>query len=243
MNKILSLVLFLTTIFPTTANISLPEIFGSNMVLQQNSEVKFWGWAKPKEEVKIIASWSPDTLKTVANNQGQWELVLKTPVAGGPHKILLTGYNSITLDDVLTGEVWLCSGQSNMEWKPTSGITDAQSAIAEANYPNIRFITVDHRTARFPQIDIESTGWSACTPETMQNFSAVAYFFAKRFQEETGIPIGLINSSWGGTPAETWTPEDVFENDKLLAQSAQKLEEVPWGPVEPEVIQFYDWTN
>lgn len=229
------LVLFLTGLLcaPLTANVSLPNIFADNMVLQQNSEVKFWGWAKPREEVKVIASWSQDTLKTVANNQSHWELILNTPAAGGPHKILLIGNNSIALDNVLTGEVWLCSGQSNMEWKPTSGITDAETAIAEANFPKIRFFTVDHRTAKYPQIDLESSGWAACTPETMKNFSAVAYFFAKRFQEETGTPVGLINSSWGGTPAEAWTPQEVYKENKLLAHSAAQLQEVPWGPVEP----------
>jgi sialate O-acetylesterase len=120
-----------------------------------------------------------------------------------------------------------------MEWTPTSGITNAEEAIANANFPQIRFFTVDHRTAGDPQIDLNSTGWTECSPETMKNFSAVAYFFAKRIFEETGTPVGLINSSWGGTPAEAWTPEDVFEKDQLLSASADKLQEVPWGPVEP----------
>lgn len=203
------------------------------MVLQQESEVKFWGWAKPREEVKLVASWDPDTLKTTADPQSHWELSLSTPAAGGPHTIYLIGNNRITLENVLIGEVWLCSGQSNMEWKATSGIDNAQEEVANANYPHIRFFTVDHRTATTPQIDMKGSGWQECTPETMKNFSAVAYFFARRVQEETGVPVGLINSSWGGTPAEAWTPESIYQNNATLAHSAAKLQQVPWGPVEP----------
>jgi sialate O-acetylesterase len=146
---------------------------------------------------------------------------------------LVLGYNSIRLQNVLIGEVWLCSGQSNMEWKPTSGITNADKAIASANQPKIRFFTVDHRTATDPQIDVASSGWLSCTPETMKDFSAIAYFFARRIVEETGVPVGLINSSWGGTPAEAWTPESVYQKNELLAKSAAMLDEVPWGPVQP----------
>lgn len=233
MKSILTLLISLVLIHTASAKVSLPQIFGDNMVLQQKNEVSFWGWANPRENVKLVTSWNEDTLQTTANNQSHWELKLKTPAAGGPHKILLIGSNTITLNNVLIGEIWLCSGQSNMEWKATSGITNADEAIATANFPQIRFFTVDHRTAEYPQIDLNSTGWAECTPETMKNFSAVAYFFAKRLYEETGTPVGLINSSWGGTPAETWTSEEVFEKDQLLAASAARLQEVPWGPVEP----------
>ncbi|GJM29894.1 MAG: 9-O-acetylesterase [Cyclobacteriaceae bacterium] len=223
----------LANMSPVAADISLPQVFGDNMVLQQNSEVTFWGWANPRENVKLVVSWDKDTLRTVADNQSHWELKLPTPSFGGPYSIYLIGYNSIILENIMIGEVWLCSGQSNMEWKATSGITNAQQAIAGANFPQVRFLTVDHRTARHPQIDFNSSGWSECTPETMKNFSAVAYFFARRVFEETGIPVGLINSSWGGTPAEAWTAEEVYTQDNLLMESAAKLDEVPWGPVEP----------
>lgn len=223
----------LLPVAPAFANVSLPGIFSNNMVLQQKSSVKFWGWAKPRENIKLVASWNRDTLSVTADNQSHWEIILPTPEAGGPFEILVQGYNTITLDNVLVGEVWLCSGQSNMEWKPTSGITNAVEALTSANYPEIRFFTVEHRTAVDPQIDLSSSGWSVCTPETMKDFSAVAYFFAQRIFEETGTPVGLINSSWGGTPAEAWTPETVYQEKDLLAKSAAKLDEVPWGPVEP----------
>ena len=215
------------------ANVSLPAIFSDNMVLQQKSKVKIWGWAKPGEAVKLVASWNGDTLSVTPGNQGHWEITLQTPAAGGPYSIYIQGNNSITLNNVLLGEVWLCSGQSNMEWKATSGIINAQQEVEAAKYPNIRFYTVDHRTAVDPQIDLNGSGWSECTPETMKDFSAVAYFFARKVHQETGVPIGLVNSSWGGTPAETWTPESVYQADEKLAKSAAILDQVPWGPVEP----------
>ena len=225
----LSIILY----YPLSADISLPNIFSSNMVLQQNSTVKFWGWAKPRETVKLIASWGMDTISTTASNQSHWELSLGTPAAGGPYQIKIIGYNSISLENILIGEVWICSGQSNMEWSATSGINNAEEEVAAANYPEIRLYTVDHRTALEPQIDLNSSGWFPCTPETMKDFSAVAYFFARRFHQETGIPVGLIDSSWGGTPAEAWSPESVYQENQQLAASAAQLEEVPWGPVEP----------
>ena len=233
MKTILSLVFCLMASAALQANISLPAIFTDHMVLQQQSQVSIWGWAKPGENIKLVASWDGDTLTTTTDNQSHWSISLSTPAAGGPHQIYLIGHNTIVLSDVLVGEVWLCSGQSNMEWKPTSGIDNAQAEIEAANFPNIRFFTVDHRTAVDPQIDLTSTGWQACNPQTMKDFSAVAYFFARKIFEETGTPVGLINSSWGGTPAEAWTPESVYSEDEVLAKSAALLEEVPWGPVQP----------
>ena len=234
MKRLSFLFLAILVYTPVAANLSLPDIFSDNMVLQQRSSINIWGWAKPREVIKLVASWNGDTLSTTPNNQGDWELALQTPEAGGPYTIYIQGNNSLMLNNILIGEVWLCSGQSNMEWTATSGINNAEQEVAAANYPNIRFYTVDHRTALSPQIDLESSsGWTACTPESMKNFSAVAYFFARRVFEETGVPIGLINSSWGGTPAEAWTPESVYKKNEKLAKSAALLEEVPWGPVEP----------
>ena len=233
MKRILFLGFCLVASSTIKANISLPAIFTDHMVLQQKSQVNIWGWAKPRENIKLVASWDGDTLTATTDNQSHWSISLSTPAAGGPHQIYLMGHNTMVLSDVLIGEVWLCSGQSNMEWKPTSGINDAEAEIAAATHPNIRFFTVEHRTAMNPQIDISSKGWTACTPETMKDFSAVAYFFARRIQQETGVPVGLINSSWGGTPAEAWTPETVYQGDETLAASAALLDEVPWGPVQP----------
>ncbi|HBZ21648.1 MAG TPA: sialate O-acetylesterase [Bacteroidales bacterium] len=214
------------------ANISLPEIFSDNMVLQQKSEVLFWGWAKTGEPVTIKADWMDWEVKVSVGNQGTWKVMLKTPGAGGPHNILIKGYNELILKNVLIGEVWLCSGQSNMEWSAQSGINNGEEEIKNANYPEIRLFTVYHATSLYPQ-DHLTGEWSECTSETMRSFSAIAYLFAKKLFNELRVPIGLINSSWGGTPAEAWMPAEVIGNDNFLKEAAAKQKPVPWGPVEP----------
>lgn len=220
---------------PVFAAVTLPAIFGDHMVLQQNAEVTIWGWAKPLEEVSVSGNWNDQVLKIKANNQGTWQVKLQTPTAGGPYKLTVEGRNKITIEDVLIGEVWLCAGQSNMEWTPNSGIDNAEPEIAKANHPTIRFFTVNNRSAAAPQIDLEGH-WEVCTPETMQQFSAVGYFFGKQMQENLNLPVGLINSSWGGTPAEAWMDANGLAQNKVLAEAATKLPDVPWGPEEPGSI-------
>ncbi len=226
------LFLILNGNFIVKANITLPEIFADNMVLQQKSDVKIWGWAKPGEPVLLSADWLENSLETKADNQGTWSLILKTPVAGGPFVLRLKGYNEIVFKNVLVGEVWLCSGQSNMEWSANSGIINKEQEIAKANFPEIRFFTVGHSTAKYPQNHC-SGDWKVCTPETMSEFSAIGYFFGIRLQEVLDVPIGLINSSWGGTPAEAWIPKEVIQGDDFLKKAAAEQKPVPWGPVEP----------
>ena len=216
-----------------SASISLPTLFTDHMVLQRETEVRIWGWGKPREVVKITTTWSSDTLTAEADKYAEWEILLPTPTAGGPHEITLQGYNRIVLKDVLIGEVWLCSGQSNMEWKPSWGIDGREVAVKNADHPNIRFFTVDYRSAHTPQIDLSGGGWEACTPETMDRFSAVGYFFGKKLHEELGVPIGLVNSSWGGTPAEAWVAAEVIAGDELLSEAAKLLADEPWGPQKP----------
>lgn len=229
-----SLILFvLSTLIPSVkGNISLPEIFSDNMVLQQKSEVVIWGWAKAGENVSVKADWMDTDLKVRVGSQGKWKLTLKTPEAGGPFEIHLKGYNEITVKNVLIGEVWLCSGQSNMEWTPSSGIVNRDEEIKNANFPKIRFFAVNYSTSIYPQ-DHNPGQWVECTPETMKSFSAIAYFFARKLQQELGVPVGLINSSWGGTPAETWMPEEVIQNDPVLKEAATKQKPSQWWPIEP----------
>ena len=215
------------------ANVSLPNIFGDNMVLQRNSEVRIWGWANPKEEIKLISSWNNQEYKVTADNQAQWELQIKTPEAGGPFTISIKGYNEIVLKNILIGEVWLCSGQSNMEMSASWGIDDGEEEAKMATNPNIRFFTVPKLTATTPQNNLLGN-WTESTPETMKNFSAVGYFFAKRLQEDLkNIPVGLISSNWGGTPAEIWMPEEAVKNDAVLVENAKKLNEQEYGPRQP----------
>jgi sialate O-acetylesterase len=214
------------------ANISLPEIFSDNMVLQQKTEVPLWGWAKSGETVTIKADWLDKEITAKAGSQGTWKVLLKTPEAGGPYNIHLKGYNEVILKNVLIGEVWLCSGQSNMEWSAQSGIINGEDEIKNANYPGIRLFTVYQSTSLYPQ-DHLTGEWSECTPQTMSSFSAIGYLFAKTLHKELGVPVGIINTSWGGTPAEAWMPEEIITKDDFLREAASRQKPVPWGPVEP----------
>lgn len=231
MKRIFTVYLFILSMIVAQANVVLPSIFADHMVLQQNSEISVWGWGKPYEQISVVGSWNGDTVKTVANNQANWKVTLKTGKAGGPYTLTVKGYTTIVIKDVLLGEVWVCSGQSNMEWSARLGIDNAKQEVANANYPNIRFFTVNHRTASSPNFDVTGN-WSVCTPETMIDFSAVAYFFAREVQKELQVPIGLVNASWGGTPAEVWTPESVIGSNRILAEAAEKIPAMGWGPRE-----------
>lgn len=228
MKKYLLLLFFISNF--ASANVTLPNIFSDNMVLQRNAEVKIWGWGSPKEEITITTSWNNQEYKTTPNNEANWNVILKTPEAGGPFEITIKGYNQIILKNVLIGEVWLCSGQSNMEMNASWGIKNGEEEIKLANHLNIRFFNVPKLTATSPQDNLPAN-WQECTPETMKYFSAVAYFFALHLQEDLkNVPIGLINSSWGGTPAEIWIPEETIKNDPVLAASAEKLSITEYGP-------------
>ncbi|MEO8535282.1 MAG: sialate O-acetylesterase [Flavobacterium sp.] len=232
-NNIFKFAFFLLISTTMMANVSLPNIFGDNMVLQRNSEVKIWGWANPKEEIKLVSGWNNQEYKVVANNQAQWELKIKTPEAGGPFTISIKGYNEVILKNILIGEVWVCAGQSNMEMSAAWGIDNGDEEVKNATNPNIRFFTVPKLTATSPQNNLLGN-WTESTPETMKNFSAVGYFFAKRLREDLkNVPIGLISSNWGGTPAEIWIPEEVVQNDPVLLENAKKLNEQEYGPRQP----------
>jgi sialate O-acetylesterase len=231
----LTAVVLLTSLQLCKANISLPEIFSDNMVLQQKSDVIVWGWAKPGEKVVVKADWMDSEISTAGSTQGTWKITVKTPAAGGPYNISITGQNEIILKNVLIGEVWLCSGQSNMEMSAQWGINNADEEIKSADYPGIRFFTVNTSTSMYPQDRISGT-WKTCSPETMKPFSAIGYFFARKLYKELGVPVGIINSSWGGTPAESWMSGEVVQKDDLLREAAAKQKPVPWGPVEPARI-------
>jgi sialate O-acetylesterase len=227
--------LFFLLILSNTAfaNVTLSNIFSDNMVLQRNAEVTIWGWANPQEEVVITPSWNNETYKIKANNQAKWEIVIPTPKEGGPYTIAIKGYNEIVLKNILIGEVWICSGQSNMEMNASWGIENGDEEVKNATNPNIRLFLVPKLTATTPQNNISGT-WTACTPETMKYFSAVGYFYGKRLQEELkNVPIGLISSNWGGTPAEIWMPEEVLQNDAVLLESAKTRKEEIYGPNQP----------
>jgi sialate O-acetylesterase len=232
MNKI-GLIFTLFLIQVMNAEVSLPSFFSDGMVLQQNAQVKIWGWANPKEVVTIIPSWNKKEYKIEANANAYWELVIETVQAGGPYELEIKGYNTLHLTDILLGEVWFCSGQSNMEMTADWGIDNKEKEIAEANFPQIHFFRTAKVTADYPQVNTMGN-WEACTPETMRKNSAVAYYFARRIQEmKPNVPVGLIISAWGGTPAEVWMPKDLFTEDQPFYMKAIERKTSEYCPVAP----------
>ena len=229
-NFIYLLVLFSSLSY---GNVIVPAIFSDHMVLQQNEDVKFWGWASPNEEVQINPSWTEEVYKVKATSSAKWELKVKTPKAGGPYTIGISGFNEIIINDVIIGEVWLCSGQSNMEMSASWGIKNGDNEIKKANHPSIRFFKVEKSSADYPQDHIMGK-WEVCTPEIMKDNSAVAYYFALKLQDNLkNTPVGLIISAWGGTPAEIWMPEVAVSSNKAIASAADNHKPQEWGPIKP----------
>lgn len=190
------------------ANVELPAVIGSDMVLQRDMWVPIWGWADAHEDIVVRVEGGDGPInieKTRAAADGTWQVKIRPRPAGGPYTITIEGDNTINLENVLFGEVWVCSGQSNMRW-PVQASNNAEQEIANADYPDIRLFQVELATADQPRED--TTGeWKPCNPETIPGFTAVGYFFGRELHKELGVPVGLIQSAWGGTPAEAWTSE------------------------------------
>ena len=229
--RMLRYLLLLVTLVPfLRSELKLPAIIGDHMVLQQKSEVKIWGWCSPAEKITVKTSWDTITYHATGESSAKWNLKIKTPVAGGPYKITIN--EATVLDDVMIGEVWLCSGQSNMELNGDGGLKQAIDEAPNAINKNIRFFYIPRTTSDFPQENCEGS-WKVCTPEEMKHFSATGYFFGKQLQQTLNIPVGLINSNWGGTPAEVWTPKQLVENDPELKAAFEKLTPAAWWPIMP----------
>lgn len=208
---IFSIVLLFVTAGASFADIRLPAIIGDNMVLQQDKKITIWGWADPGEEVVVGVSWHNMKWAVTAARNGKWIYKMNPPEAGGPYEMTLSGKNTITIKNILVGEVWVCSGQSNMQMAVRSS-NNATEEIAAANYPNIRLFTVQRKVAQEPQSDCTGN-WTSCSPETVPGFSAVGYFFGRELRQKLDVPVGLIHTSWGGTPAEAWTRRGVLKSD------------------------------
>ena len=204
-------ILSLSLAAPVVADVSVPSIFGSNMILQQKMENKIWGWGHVGDEVTV--SIAGQTKKTTVQRHGDWELRLD-PMAAGftPHQMVITGPNTLTFDNVLVGEVWICSGQSNMAW-PVAAANDADLEMKTANYPNIRLISVPQIGTQEPQRDFKGE-WAECSPETVRNFSAVGYYFGRQLHQTLNVPIGLIDNAWGGSGCEAWIRRDILEKEE-----------------------------
>ncbi|WP_263382334.1 sialate O-acetylesterase [Granulicella arctica] len=214
---------FLTASFSATAvmaEISLPKILSSHMVLQRDKPLHIWGSGTPGEAVSV--TFHNGKGSAVVDELGRWSVELPVERAGGPYTLTVKGTNTIALEDILVGDLWFASGQSNMEM-PLKGfggatvVKDAEREIREANHPNIRLLKVDLKAATYPMEDVlTGTAWVKCTPETAKDFSAVAYFFGRSIEQHEKVPIGLIDSSWGGTPAEAWTSLEALGSDASL---------------------------
>jgi len=226
-NWLISLVILAFIGLPTmaVAEIRLPHVFGSHMVFQSEKPLTIWGWAAPGETVKVQLGSASQSAQ--ANDRGEWKVVLPAMAASGPYTLVVTGSSTVKYDDVMIGEVWLCSGQSNMEFGIGHG-NHAKEEIAAANHPGIRLLMVENRWSPLPQSDIDGT-WKVCTPQTVaeggwQGFSAVGYFFGRELNAKLGVTIGLIDADWGGTRIESWTPPEGFAAVPALKQDYERVQ-------------------
>ena len=205
--------LLISFIFSGNLNgqVKLPAIFSDNMVLQQQTDVAIWGTAKNNSTVKLTTSWNKKSYSARAGSDGRWKMKVSTPSAGGPYEVTVSEGNTLRFKNVMIGEVWICSGQSNMEM-PMKGyrnqpILQSNEYIATSSNPNIRLFTVKKETNLNPQDDFTGS-WLNCEPENVNGFSATAYFFGLMLNKALNVPVGLINSSWGGTRIEPWISEE-----------------------------------
>ena len=204
----------------TQADVRIPGFYSDHMVMQRDRELRIRGWAEMGETVTVSLGDSSAT--TTAEANGRWEVTLPPMQASSTGKTLrISGKTVIELNDVLIGEVWLCSGQSNMEWTVANS-SNRDAEIAAANHPHIRHLKIAHRSSNVPLHDVEGT-WQVCSPDVVGNFTATGYFMARHLQQELKVPIGLINSSWGGTRVEPWTPPIGFERVPALAEIFQSV--------------------
>ncbi|MFA6102106.1 MAG: sialate O-acetylesterase [Victivallaceae bacterium] len=203
----------------TQAEVKMPSIFGSNMVLQREKNVPVWGWEEPKE--KVTVRFNGQTREATADESGKWQTALDPMPAGGPFKLEVSGTSSLAFDNVMVGEVWLCSGQSNMQMAVKASL-EPEKEIAAALYPEIRIIQIPNVMNNLPQNNVNAK-WLVCSPETIPGFSAAAYFFGREIYKSLKIPVGLINSSWGGTRIEPWTPPAGFQSVPELKSIAAEL--------------------
>ena len=213
-----------------SAKVVLPPMFSDNMVLQQ-ADAPIWGEAKPMKTVKVTTSWDGKTYETQADKEGKWKLSVRTPEAGGPYELTLTDGQKLVLKNVMIGEVWICSGQSNMEM-PLEGwgkIMNYKKEVSAADHPNIRLLHVEHVTSTQPESDIKvrDNGWQVCSPQTIPNFSATAYFFGREISEKQNVPVGLIHTSWGGTNVESWISGKVLQEMPDFSNVVEEVRAMP----------------
>ena len=214
---------------PTKLNVS--GAFKSHMVIQRNTNAAIWGTCVPEKQVRITGSWDGRAYTVTSDENGKWQAQMKTPDAGGPYHIhIVSGSQKKTLNDVLLGDVWLCTGQSNMQWKMLGfGAKHWKEEIQQANFPQIRLCDVPQVLGLETQDDV-SSNWKVCSPKSVSTFSAVGYFFGSRIHQELNVPIGLISTNWGGSSAEAWASEGMLgeqfpEFKQVFAKYPLQIEE------------------
>jgi sialate O-acetylesterase len=216
----------------------LPAIISNHAVFQQSADVKLWGWGQSGSTVKISCSWNPtDAVKAEPRKDWTWEAMIKTPKAGGPYTItFISSTQKVVINDIMIGEVWLCSGQSNMEyafnWE--QGVLDADEEVAKSSNNELRFFQLSHKYSNFP-VENSDGEWKISSPETTPSMSVVGYFFGKKLNQTLKVPVGLIASYWGGTSVQNWTPSEVYKKDSELKKDADNLSPVNWAPMAPSV--------
>lgn len=234
-----------------SGEVRLPSIFGDHMVLQQQRKVPVWGAAEPGESITVTGSWNGSSVSTIAGLDGRWQVKIETPKASGPYTLTIQGNNTVTLDNVLIGEVWICSGQSNMEmglqkesWH--KGVFNYETEIVSANYPNIRLFTVPKVAADKPMEDCIGS-WSECSARSIARFSATAYFFGRRLHKELDIPVGLIHVSWGGSAAEAWMSAEALNEFPEFAPALALLNkgdsEASRKEFEQKLVDWWDFVQ
>lgn len=236
--SIISLVFIMLTFNSLKANITLPTLINNNMVLQQNKLVTIWGWTTVlNETIKVNGSWSTDSVSVQAV-AGKWKVQIQTPLYGGPYTLCIKGHETKTIQNVMIGEVWLASGQSNMAFiismlsDSNLGVDFYNQIITNANYPKIRMFNVDKNATVLPQDNCVGN-WAVCSTSTVDKFSAVGYFFAKSLHDSLSVPVGVINSSWGGSNAESWLNGDSVTKNVKLYNAYKKLVGPGWDTIPP----------
>lgn len=219
----LLLVVLMLSSVQVMADVKLPRIFSNNMMFQREQPIHIWGEADSKERIEL--HFNDEVYTTRADKTGVWEIDLPAKKAGGPHDLLIKGNNSITFENILVGDIWVCSGQSNMEW-PLWAVNNAEAEVGNAGNSEIRIFDVAKKISTVPLNEVAGGTWESCAPENIRGFSAVGYFFGRYLHQELGVPIGLIGSNWGGTIVETWISEEGFEEVRKYGRIARGVAEL-----------------
>lgn len=220
MKKQFALLIILFLSLTTYSNVRLPLLISDNMVLQREKPITIWGWANAGEKVSVLFNKQTKSAKT--DKSGKWIITLAPEQAGGPYVMTIKGKNTIFVSNILVGEVWVCSGQSNMEW-PVRLTNNAETEIKDSNFPQIRHFTVKKAVSATPEEEVKGGNWKAATPDNVGDFTAVGFYFARELYNELKVPIGLVHTSWGGTHSETWTSKKAFEQSEEFKDMIAKM--------------------